>query len=100
MGFFNFFGDGEHKVFDYKPIYYDKAADERRRAFGQVDGSADADKENGAYVPGSYIQGSFRNGAWQRTRTPMKRVQTIIGLVTLLLLCAVLFFILKFYALL
>ncbi len=99
MGYFNFFGDGEHKVFDYKPIYYDKAEDERRKAFGQVDGSASKPSGDGSYVPGSYIQGAFR-GAGHRTHTPMKRVQTIIGIVTLLLLAAVLFFILKFYSML
>lgn len=99
MGYFNFFGDGEHKVFDYKPIYYDKAEDERRKAFGHVDGSDSKSSGDGSYVPGSYIQGAFR-GAGHRTHTPMKRVQTIIGIVTLLLLAAVLFFILKFYSML
>lgn len=98
MGFFNFFGDGEHKVFDYKPIYYNREEDERRKAFGHVDGSASKASGDGSYVPGSYIQGAFRGG--HRTHTPMKRAQAILGIVTLLLLAAVLLFILKFYSML
>ena len=45
MGLFSFFGDGEHRVFDYKPIYYDKEAEERRQKFGRVDGTLDKEKE-------------------------------------------------------
>ena len=30
MGIFNFFGEQEHKVFDYKPIYFDKEKEERK----------------------------------------------------------------------
>ena len=100
MGLFNFFGDNEHKVFDYKPIYYDKEADERRRRFGAVDGSDEAARKEGSYVPGSYIKGSFRDGNYQRVRSHNKGIQTIIGIVTLLLIVAVLWFIAKFYAML
>ena len=39
MGYFNFFGDNEHRVFNYKPIYYDPQEEERKRKFGAVDGS-------------------------------------------------------------
>lgn len=92
MGVFNFFGDGEHRVFNYKPIYYNKEEEERKRKFGAVDGSA--------YVPGSYIQGSLRDGGYQKTKSHMSKVQTIIGIVTLLLICAVLYFIAKFYSIL
>ena len=28
MGIFNWFGEQEHKSFDYKPIFYDKEKDE------------------------------------------------------------------------
>ena len=31
MGMFNMFGEQEHKVFDYKPIYYDKEKNSRQR---------------------------------------------------------------------
>ena len=100
MGLFNFFGDNEHRVFNYKPIYYDREADERKRMFGAVDGTLEEEKKKGKYVPGSYIQGAWRDGAYQRTKNPMKKVQTIIGIVTMLLIAAVLFLVLKFYTLL
>ena len=89
MGLFNFFGDQEHRVFHYTPRYYDEKAEERKRMFGKVDGS---------YQPGDYIRGSFRDGS--RTRSHTNRVQQIIGIVGLLLVVAILFYILKFYTLL
>ena len=98
MALFNFFGDNEHRVFNYKPIYYDPAEEERKRRFGAVDGTLDKEKEEGTYVPGSYVRGSFREGT--RTRTPMKAVQTIIGIITLLLIVGMLWYIAKFYSLL
>ena len=97
MGLINFFGENEHRVFNYKPIYYNPEEEERKRRFGAVDGSMDQEKEKGTYVPGSYLKGSFREGT--RTRTPMKAVQTIIGIITLLLIAAVLMYIAKFYSL-
>ena len=104
MGMFNFFGSGEHKVFDYKPIYYNKEEDERRRMFGAVDGSASRGKDGadgkGGYVPGTYLKGSWRGGAYQRTRSVDKRIHTIIGIVTMLLVFIVLIFIAKFFTLL
>ncbi len=98
MGLFNFFGDNEHRVFNYKPIYYDPKEEERKRRFGAVDGSMEREKKEGTYVPGSYIKGSFREGS--RTRTPMRRTQTIIGIISLLLIVVVLWYIAKFYSLL
>lgn len=100
MGLFNFFGDNEHRVFNYKPIYYDPAEEERKRRFGAVDGTIEKEKKEGTYVPGSYIKGSFRDGNYQRTRTPMKKVSTIIGIVTMILLFVVLYFIAKIYSML
>ena len=44
MGFFNLFGDSEHRVFNYKPIYYNLEEDERRRKFGSVDGTLERRK--------------------------------------------------------
>ena len=99
MGFFNFFGDNEHRVFDYKPMYYDKEKEERMRRFKAVDGSMDADKKD-EYVPGTYLHGEFRDGAYKHTRNRMKGVQTIIGIVTLLLIVTALYFIAKFYSML
>lgn len=100
MGLFNFFGDSEHKVFDYKPVYYNKEEEERKRMFSAVDGTYDKQKQEGTYVPGSYIKGSMRDGAYQATKVHMTKVHTIIGIVTMLLICAVLYFIAKFYSLL
>ena len=104
MGMFNFFGSGEHKVFDYKPIYYNKDEEERRCMFGAVDGSADKARKDesgkGEYVPGTYLKGSWRGGAYQRTRPVDKRIHTIIGIITMLLIFIVLIFIAKFFTLL
>lgn len=100
MGLFNFFGEPEHKVFDYKPIYYNKEEDERRRRFGAVDGTLDKEKEEGRYVPGSYIKGSMRDGGYQKTKSHMTKVQSIIGIISLILIFMVLFFIAKFYSML
>ena len=104
MGLFNIFGEQEHKVFDYKPIYYDKEKEERKRMFGAVDGTKEKEieeaKEKGSYVPGSYIKGALRDGNYQRTRSHSNRAQNIIGLVGLLLIAGILFYILKFYQML
>ena len=100
MALFNFFGEGEHRVFNYKPIYYDPEEEKRKQMFGAVDGTLEKEKEKGTYVPGSYIQGSLRDGAYRRSRGHMGKVQTIIGIITLLLIVAVLWFIAKFYQML
>lgn len=100
MGMFNFFGDNEHRVFDYKPIYYNKEEEERKRMFGSVDGSMEKAKKEGTYVPGSYIKGSMRDGGYQRTRAHMSKVQTIIGIITMVLIFAVLYLVAKYYSML
>lgn len=100
MGLFNFFGDNEHRVFNYKPIYYDPEEEKRRQMFGAVDGTMDKEKKEGTYVPGSYIKGSLRDGAYSRTRSHMGKTRGIIGIITLLLIVAVLYFIAKFYSML
>lgn len=100
MGMFSFFGEGEHNVFDYKPIYYDKEEEERRKMFGAVDGTLEKEKKAGTYQPGTYIRGSMRDGRYQATRGYMQKTRSIIGIVSLILIFAILFFVLKFYALL
>lgn len=100
MGFFNMFGDNEHRVFNYKPIYYDPEEEERKRRFGAVDGSDEKERAKKPYVPGSYVKGSFRDGNYQKSRGNLKKTQTLIGIVSLLLLFAVLYFIAKFYSML
>lgn len=97
MGLFNFFGDHEHKVFDHKPIYYDKDVEERKKLFGAVDGSNEREDKT-VHAPGSYIKGAFRDGAYQKTKSHTTKVQTIIGIVTMILIFAVLYMIAKFYA--
>ncbi len=98
MGLFNFFGENEHRVFNYKPIYYNPEEEERKRRFGAVDGSMEKEKKEGTYVPGASIKGAFRDGP--KTRTPMRRTQRIIGMISLLLVAALLWYIAKFYSLL
>lgn len=94
MGFnFGFFGTPEHRVFNYKPRYYDEEKDELRRKFGKVDGSLDG--KDGQYVPGSYLKGSFRDGNYQRQKSESSRLQKIIGMVALVLVIVALIFIAK-----
>lgn len=101
MGFnFSFFGDSEHRVFNYKPRYYDPEKEARRRMFGNVDGSNEkASKEGEKYVPGKYIYGSLRDGNYQVTRSPKSsKAQKIIGLIGLLLFFVIMYLIAKFYS--
>ena len=59
MGFnFGFFGSSEHRVFNYKPRYYNEEKEALKDKFGHVDGT----KEKEPYTPGSYIKGSLRDG--------------------------------------
>lgn len=102
MAKFGWFGDQEHRVFNYKPIYFDLEKEERRKIFGKVDGSMDKKEgEDGksSYAPGTYIQGSFRNGNYARRRGASK-AQSIIGIIGLLLVVIILVMIAKFYTLL
>ena len=102
MGVFNFgfFGEQEHRVFNYRPRYYDPETEKRKAMFGDVDGTADKERESGTYVPGSSIRGAFRDGNYKRTRSTASRTQAIIGIITLLLIAVVLIYITKIYALL
>ena len=58
MALFNFFSEQEHRGFHYTPRYYDPEKEERKRLFGQVDGSVDRDKEKGEY----FSAYSYNNG--------------------------------------
>ena len=97
---FGFFGDQEHRVFNYKPRYYDPDEEERKAKFSAVDGRDAAAKEEGTHVPGSSLRGAFRGGNYSLKRSSGGRVQVIIGIVTLLLIAVVLIYITKFYSLL
>lgn len=92
---FGFFGTQEHRVFNYRPRYYDPEKDALKQKFGHVDGSRDKEP----YVPGTYINGSFRNGNYQKTKRSGK-TQAIIGLVGLVLFFIILVLITKYYTLL
>ncbi|MCQ2134885.1 MAG: hypothetical protein MJY88_07955 [Bacteroidales bacterium] len=99
MASFGWFGEQEHKVFNYKPIYFDQEEEERRRRFGRVDGTMNKKDADGNDAPGSSIQGAFRNGNYAKRRGGTK-AQSIIGLIGLILACIVLFQMAKFYTLL
>ena len=105
MGVFNWFGEQEHRVFDYKPIYYDKEKEKLKEKFGRVDGSLESEESNEdgkkeGYVPGSYIKGSLRDGNYQSSRGNATKAQNYIGIIGLLLVFIVLFYIAKVYSLL
>ena len=68
--------------------------------FGEVDGSNDAARKEGNYVPGSSIRGAFRGGNYQKTRSSMRLAHTIITIVTLVLIVLVLVYISKFFEIL
>ena len=96
MGFsFNFFGKQEVRRFNYKPRFYDPEKEERRRKFGDHSKEA-ADKP---YTPGKHLKGSFRDGNYSRTEEIGKN-QKAIGVITTLLLFAVIFLIVKYYPIL
>ena len=99
MAKFGWFGDQEHRVFNYKPIYYDQEEEKRRQMFGKVDGTFDEKKENSSYTPGASIRGAFRDGAYARRRSSSK-AHAYIGLIGLALIVVVLIYIAKFYSLL
>ena len=94
MGFsFNFFGTQEVRKFNYKPRFYDPEKEERRRKFG------DHSAEKTPYTPGKHIKGSFRDGNYQRTKE-ISRNQKTIGMVTMVLLFAVVYLIFKYFPIL
>ena len=99
MATFGWFGDQKHRVFNYKPIYYDQEEEQRRQMFGKVDGTFDQKSEDKQYVPGASSRGAFRDGAYARRRSASK-AHAIVGLVGLALVVVVLVYIAKFYALL
>lgn len=102
MSIFSFFGDHETRKFNYKPLYYNQEEEERRKYFGAVDGTNKREAEKKPYVPGEYIRKNRLVDAEMEKERPngFKRVQTMIGIITLLLVFAVLYYIAKFYELL
>ena len=95
MANFGWFGESEHRVFDYKPRYYDKEKDELKQKFGKVDGSLE--HKDAPYVPGSYLNGAVRGGHKKRSSNKAQKIITLIGLI---LFVVVMIYITKFYSLL
>lgn len=95
MANFGWFDESEHRVFDYKPRYYDKEKDELKQKFGKVDGSLE--HKDAPYVPGSYLNGAFRGGHKKRSSNKAQKIITLIGLI---LFVVVMIYITKFYSLL
>ena len=95
MGFsFNFFGTQEVRKFSYKPRFYDPEAEERRKKYGDF-----TKPKEEKYVPGNYVKGSFRDGNYQR-KVEVSRNQKTIGMVTMVLLAAVVYLLFKYFPLL
>ena len=95
MGFsFNFFGTQEVRKFSYKPRFYDPETEERRKKYGDFTKPKDE-----KYVPGNIVKGSLRDGNYQR-KQEVSRNQKSIGMVTMVLLFAVVYLIFKYFPLL
>ena len=95
MGLFNFsfFGRQEVRKFNYRPRFYDPETEERRQKYG------DFTKPKGEYVPGQHLKGSFRDGNYSRTED-MAKNQKVLGVITTLLLFAVVYLIYKYFPIL
>ena len=95
MGFsFNFFGTQEVRKFNYRPRFYDPEAEERRKKYGDFTKPKDE-----KYVPGNIVKGSLRDSNYQRTHD-VARNQKAIGVVTTLLLFAVVYLIYRYFPIL
>ena len=91
MGFsFNFFGKFEVRKFNYRPRYYNPEEEERREMFGDHK----AKKEE--YVPGQLVRGAMRDGAYKESKEVTKN-QKFLGMVTLVLMFAVVFALFKYF---
>ena len=95
MGFnFSFFGKQEVRGFNYRPRFYDPEAEERRKKYGDF-----TKPKEEKYVPGNHVKGSFRDGNYQR-KMEVSRNQKTIGMVTMVLLAAVVYLLFKYFPLL
>ena len=95
MGFsFNFFGTQEVRKFSYKPRFYDPETEERRKKYGDFTKPKDE-----KYVPGNIVNGSLRDGNYSRTEE-IGRNQKIIGMITMVLLFAVIYLVYQYFPLL
>ena len=83
MGF-AFFKEPSHKVFNYKPRFYDPAKEELERKIDEAERQS-----RGEYVPGAAIRGSFQRMRMESKRSravsPAKRILTLITIAIILL---------------
>ena len=95
MGFnFSFFGKQEVRRFSYRPRFYDPETEERRKKYGDF-----TKPKSEGYTPGQHLKGSLRDGNYQR-KYDMSRNQKLIGVVTTILLFAVVYLIFKYFPIL
>ena len=95
MGFnFSFFGKQEVRRFSYKPRFYDPELEERRKRYGDFTKPVEE-----GYTPGKHLKGSLRDGNYRR-KYDMSRNQKMIGVVTTILLFAVVYMIFKYFPIL
>ena len=94
MGFnFSFFGTQEVRRFSYKPRFYDPEKEEQKKRLKKA---GFKNEEEHSYVPGQHLRGSLRDGNYQRTKE-VSRNQKTIGMVTMILLFAVVYLIYKYF---
>ena len=96
MGFnFSFFGKQEVRRFNYRPRFYDPEAEARRQKYGDFT----KEGKDEPYVPGKHVKGSLRDGSYSQTRD-MSQNQKVLGAISLLLLFAVIFLLVKYFPIL
>lgn len=98
MGFsFKFFGTQEVRKFSYKPRFYDPEKEARRKRYGNL--SKQDGEEKQEYKPGMHIRGSLRDGNYSRTEE-IGRNQKVIGMITVVLLFAVVYLLFRYFPIL
>lgn len=97
----SFFSTPEHKVFTYKPRYYDpekeriKQAYEKKRLEAMRNGEPVPEEEVPEYVPGASLRASFENHRFEQkvSDSSRKGIHTIIMVVSLILAIVIVYLI-------
>lgn len=86
----SFFRTPQHRVFNYKPVYWDPKKEEFEARVKQAREKYSVQKtgKDASYVPGSLIRGSFRKRPELKRGYPAR--QKMIRIVVILLLAALL----------
>lgn len=103
MGFnFNLFTTTQqHRVFNYRPVYYDPEKEQFREKLRKK--AAERELEESAqepskdYVPGSIIQGSFRDGAYRTRKTEGGTLVRIFKYLALVAVAGLLYYFAKYF---